>query len=196
MTRIAAVLSGLLAVAVVVGLGASSSHARPAGVSSQVEEFFGKDAVAVVSGATSVEIARLQKDRGSDAFTIESTGKPAGDLGRAFRAVLLDRATYDFPPPGESDSKLCGTFEPAVVVRFARGPKPPVDVILSLACIEGGMAIGPTLPKKLTKGASYGGWPKFRAHMGPGQMRVLALLSRAFPKDIQIRDYVAAARGD
>ena len=108
--------------------------------------------------------------------------------------MLLDHGTYDFPAAGESDSKLCGTFEPAAVVRFARGGKSPVDVILSIKCNEGGMATGPTLPKKLTKGASYGGWPKFRAHMGPGHMRVLGLLVRAFPKDFDLKAYLAAAQ--
>jgi hypothetical protein len=65
-----------------------------------------------------------------------------------------------------------------------------------MTCIEGGMAMGPTLPKKLTKGASYGAWPKFRAHMGPGQLRVLGLLDRAFPKDFDIKAFLAAARGE
>jgi hypothetical protein len=32
--------------------------------------------------------------------------------------------------------------------------------------------------------------------MGPGQMRVLGLLGRAFPKDIEIKDFIAAAHGD
>ena len=82
------------------------------------------------------------------------------------------------------------------MVRFARGGKPPADVILSINCSEGGMATGPTLPKKLTKGASYGGWPKFRAHTGPGQMHVLALLVHAFPKDIDLKAFLAAAQGN
>jgi hypothetical protein len=183
-------------VALAVGGAAPTSHARPAPVSTRVEEFFGKDAVAVVTGATSIEIARLRKDRTSDAYLIDGVAKLGGDLGRAFRAVLLDQRTYDFPPTGESDSKLCGTFEPAAVVRFSRSGKAPTDVILSIACIEGGMATGPTLPKKLSKGASYGGWPKFRAHMGPGQMRVLQLLVRAFPQDIDIKAFLAAAQGN
>jgi hypothetical protein len=165
-------------------------------VSTQVEDFFGKDAVAGVHGSTSVEIARLRKDPSNGAFTVERVDKLAGDLGRAFRAVLIDRATYDFPTAGESDAKLCGTFEPAAVVRFARNGNAPVDVILSITCIEGGMATGPTLPKKLAKDASYGAWPKFRAHMGPGQLRVLGLLARAFPKDIDIKAFLAAARGE
>jgi hypothetical protein len=188
----------VLSVMVVLAVGAVSraSYARQAEVSPRVAEFFGKDAVAVVHGATSIEIARLRKDRTSGAYTVEQVDKPAGELGRAFRAVLLDHATYEFPPAGESDPKLCGTFEPAAVVRFARGGKPPVDVILSITCIEGGMATGPTLPKKLTKNASYGAWPKFKAHMGPGQMRVLGLLVRAFPKDIDIKAFLAAAQGN
>jgi hypothetical protein len=190
----------MVALAVAAGAPASqarpASHARPAEMSPRVAEFFGKDAVAVVYGATSVEIARLRKDRAGEAFTVERADKLPGDLARAFRTVLLDPATYDFPPAGESDAKLCGTFEPAAVVRFARSGKPPADVILSLTCIEGGMATGPALPKKLTKGASYAGWPKFRAHMGPGQLRVLALLLRAFPKDYDIKAFLAAAQGD
>jgi hypothetical protein len=183
-------------VALSVGAGANSLHARPAAVSPRVEEFFGKDAVAVVRGATSIEIARLRKDPTNGAYMIDEVDRQAGVVGRAFQAILLDHATYDFPPTGESDTKLCGNFEPAAVVRFARAGKPPVDAILSIACIEGGMAAGPTLPKKLAKGASYGGWPKFRAHMGPGQMRVLGLLGRAFPKDVEIKDFIAVARGD
>jgi hypothetical protein len=194
MERNPLVLSVMVALAV--GIASPASHARPAPVSTQVDEFFGKDAVAVVRGATTIEIARLRKDRTSDAFTIDSVDKLGGDLGRAFRTVLLDRGTYDFPPTGESDSKLCGTFEPAAVVRFTRSGKPPTDVILSIACIEGGMATGPTLPKKLTRGTTYGGWPKFRAHMGPGQMRVLGLLVRAYPKDIDIKAFLAAAQGN
>lgn len=194
MKRPLRVLPVLVALAVVVG-GAPASLARGPAVSGQVQEFFGKDAVAVVAGGTSVEIARLRKDPKSDAYLVDAIDKPAGDLGRAFRAVLLDRGTYDFPPAGESDSKLCGTFEPAAVVRFARGSQPPADVILSINCSEGGMATGPTLPKKLTAGASYGGWPKFRAHTGPGQTRILTLLVRAFPKDIDLRAFLAAAQG-
>jgi hypothetical protein len=187
----------MLAVSVLlVGAGSSAFSARQVAVSPRVEEFFGKDAVSVVHGATSIEIARLRKDATSGAFTIDDIDRQAGLVGRAFQAILLDHATYDFPPAGESDAKLCGNFEPAAVVRFARGGKPPVDVILSISCSEGGMATGPTLPKKLSKGASYGGWPKFRAHMGPGQMRVLGLLGRAFPKDIEIKDFIAAAHGD
>jgi hypothetical protein len=194
MERTPAVFSVLVALAV--GAGAPASYARPAAVSTQVADFFGKDAVSVVQNATSVEIARLRKDRTGDAYTIDSVDKLGGELGRAFRTALLDPRTYDFPPTGESDSKLCGTFEPAAVVRFARGGKPPTDVILSIACIEGGLATGPTLPKKLAKGTTDGGWPKFRAHMGPGQQRVLGLLVRAFPRDIDIKAFLAAAQGN
>ena len=183
-------------VALAVGAGSPASYARQPQISPRVPEFFGRDAVAGVHAATSIEIARLRKAPSSEAYTIDSVDKLGGDLGRAFRAALLDYTTYDFPPVGESDAKLCGTFEPAAVVRFARNGKPPVDVILSLTCIEAGMATGPTLPKKLTTGASYGVWPKFRAQMGPGQMRVLGLLVRAFPKDIDIKAFLAAARGE
>jgi len=181
---------------IALGAGALPAQARRNAVSSQVEDFFGKDAVAAVYGASSVEIARLRKARGGDGYTIESVGKLSGVVAGAFRKVLLDYATYDFPPAGESDSKLCGSFDPAVVVRFARGAKPPADVILSLSCIEGGMATGPTLPRKLTAGAAYEGWPRFRANMGPGQMRVLGLLTRALPKDIDIKAFMAAAQGN
>jgi hypothetical protein len=183
-------------VALAVGAGAPASYARPAQMSPRVAEFFGKDAVAGVYGATSIEIARLRKDSTGEGYTIERVDKLPGVLGGAFRTVLVDPATYDFPPAGESDAKLCGTFEPAAVVRFSRSGKPPADVILSLTCIEGGMATGPALPKKLAKGASYGGWPKFRAHMGPGQLRVLGLLLRAFPKDYDIKAFLAAAQGE
>lgn len=32
--------------------------------------------------------------------------------------------------------------------------------------------------------------------MGPGQMRVLGLLLRAFPKDVDIKAFLAAAQGN
>jgi hypothetical protein len=194
MERTALVLPVVVAFAV--GAGAPASYAKPEAVSTQVEDFFGKDAVGIVHGSTSVEIARLRKNQTGDGYTIDEVNRLAGVMAGAFRKVLLDRATYDFPAVGESDAKLCGNFEPAAVVRFARPGKPPADVILSITCIEGGMATGPELPKKLIAAASYGGWPKFRAHMGPGQLRVLGLLVRAFPKDIDLKAFLAAAQGN
>jgi hypothetical protein len=165
-------------------------------VNPRVAEFFGKEAVATVAASTSIEIARLRKDPMGEAIKIDRVDRVGGDLGRAFRGLLLHHGTYDLPAVGESDAKLCGGFEPAAAVRFTRAGKPPVDIILSIKCVEGGFAAGPDLPKKLTKGATYAGWPKFRADMAPGQTRVLMLLVKAFPSDADLRAYLAAQQGN
>ena len=121
-------------------------------VNPRLADFFGREAVATVAASTGIEIARLRKDAMNEGkIVIERADRLGGALAGAFRKVLLDPGTYSFPAQGESDAKLCGSFEPAVAVRFTRAGKPPVDVIISIKCVEGGFASGDKVPPKLIK---------------------------------------------
>ena len=128
----------------------------------------------------------LRKDSGG--HVVQQAVRPAGPVAGAFRRVLLDGGTYDLPAIGESDPKLCGGFEPAVVVRFQRaGAKRPVDVLLSFNCNEAAIAAPADIPKKLARGVKYGALPNFRADMGPGHLDLLKLALHVFPQDSDLR---------
>ena len=184
---LAFVIAGEVALALSVLV--SPAVAKPAMVSARLTSFFGPETVAVMQGPGAIEVARLRKD--GDGFVIDQVTRPAGTVAGAFRKVLLDNATYDLPAIGESDAKLCGSFQPAVVVRFQRaGAKKPVDMLLAFNCNEAAIAKPSDIPKKLARMAKYPAAPNFRADMAPGHVNLLKLVLHLFPSDSDLRAHL------
>jgi hypothetical protein len=176
-------------VALGLGLLVSPALAKPSMVSARLTSFFGPETVAVIEGPGAIEVARLRKD--GDSYVVEQVTRPAGTVAAAFRKVLLDNATYDLPAIGESDAKLCGSFQPAVVVRFQRArAKKPVDMLLAFNCNEAAIAKPADIPKKLARKAKYPAPPNFRADMAPGHLNLLKLVLHLFPKDSDLRAHL------
>ena len=129
---------GLLAAAVALGVapaGSTAAETKPAPHSAQ--SFLGAEAVAILKGATRVEVFRIEPmmppkyaGRTIEGFPVISQGK---DQGAAFaarlRAILLDDGTYSF------DSAKGCIFSPGVVFRFGDGSG-SVDIITCYQCSE------------------------------------------------------------
>jgi hypothetical protein len=175
----------------VLGLAfAAPAMAKPTPVSPRLQTFFGPENVAVMQGPGAIEIARLRKD--GDGYVVEQLTRPAGAVAGAFRKVLLDHTTYELPAIGESDAKLCGSFQPAIVVRFQKaGAKRPVDMLLAFNCNEAAVAKPADIPKKLAKKAKYPAGPNFRADMAPGHLDLLRLVLHVFPSDSDLKAHLA-----
>jgi hypothetical protein len=182
----------ILATVVINGLAlvAPPALAKPMPVSPRLQTFFGPENVAVMQGPGAIEIARVRKD--GDGYVIEQVARPAAMVAGAFRKVLLDNTTYDLPAIGESDMKLCGSFQPAIVVRFQKPKaKRPVDVLLAFNCNEAAIAKPADIPKKLAKKGKYAAGPNFRADMAPGHGDLLKLVLHVFPHDSDLKAHLA-----
>ncbi len=127
------------AVCVCLAIALDAKPARDADPAPEVRGLLGDRVLAVLDGATRVEVFRLKADRvpqppgapkGEDAagFPIVSTGK-ARDARFAARvaAVLRDKGTYEFDRP-----KGC-ILRPGVAFRLWKG-KQSVDLALCFEC--------------------------------------------------------------
>jgi hypothetical protein len=174
----------------------SLAKSKVAEVPTRLSEFFGKDSVALIQSGGAVEIARLRKNPMGEDFVVERVDRIGGPTAKAFRDLFLNPSTYSLPAMGESDAKLCPQFAPGAVVRFQGARGKLVDVLLSFSCNEAGMTTDAKLPKKLQKGKGYAGWPKSRADMSPGGIRMLELVLRVYPKDADLKAFLAAQKGE
>jgi hypothetical protein len=99
-----------------------------------------------------VEVARLHGMRGARTYSIGHAYTLRPEFGREFARQILDRRTYPVAQPspcekgpcGQGTIKLCGEFEPGVVVRFHGLRGGMVDALLCFKCDDLGAVPRPS----------------------------------------------------
>jgi hypothetical protein len=179
--RIACVVSLGLAQVLV----AARAHGRES-ISPRLARFYGEQAARAISQATKVEAIRLKGAAdGRHGFVVESRTTLRKAALLKYRRVILRPESFDFPDEGVASIKLCGHFEPGVLLRFydLRGA---VDLLLCFKCSELGVmepAPGPALkignPYDVSKDIQ-------RLDMKPGERDLLGLIVGTFPRDEEL----------
>jgi hypothetical protein len=191
-------------VAVTVFRLAGSPELHADEIAPDARALFGDRGVGVIADATVVEVARIQNTRASRTYSIGHAYVIRTEFGREFARQVLDPTTYpvpvmnpshcETPPCGEGTIKLCGGFDPGVVVRFHDSRRRVVDVLLCFNCMDLGAVRRPSNHMPLERQSKYV-LPRNvdTADMTPGAVRLLRLVDRAFPGDPELRQALRRA---
>jgi hypothetical protein len=157
----------------------------------------GGRAVDVIDAAERVEIARVEPQRLAAPGAADAPANAGGfplvgefeglgaDFLEGFQRVLLDRKTYEFPPPRSAIIPLCGGFQPGVALRFwPKGKGRPALVLLCFHCWE----------LATVSGSAAG--PGARVLFQPGRLELLRLAGAALPELRELATMLAAEQGD
>jgi hypothetical protein len=163
----------------------------------EMRAWLGARAVDVIDGAERAEVARVEPKHldapgGREAppnvggFPLVGSFKPlAADLLEGFQGALLDRGTYEFPPPRTAVIPLCGGFQPGVALRFWPKRKgKPVEVLLCFTCTQLAAVAG--------SGADSSTPVIFR----PGRLTLLRLAGAALPDFAELARMLAAEQAE
>jgi hypothetical protein len=157
----------------------------------------GARAVDVIDGAERIEIARVEARRLEAPGAADAPANVGGfplvgefeglgaDFLEGFQRVLLDRKTYELPPPRSAITPLCGGFQPGVALRFwPKGRGRPALVFLSFQCSE------------LATWSGSAAAPGARVLFQPGRLELLRLVGAALPERTELATMLAAEQGD
>jgi hypothetical protein len=185
---------------------AFAAGARADEIAPDVRALFGDHGVQLIADGTVVEVARLHSTRGARTYSIGHAYVLRAEFGREFARQILDPRTYPVANPskpspcekgpcGEGTIKLCGEFEPGVVVRF-HGPRGEmVDALLCFNCDDLGAVPRPSNRMPLERQSKYVVPRKVdRVDMEPGALLLLRLVDRAFPGDPELREALERAK--
>jgi hypothetical protein len=165
--------------------GCAGAAAEDKGPPAEVRERFGEQTIAIVQGATRVEVFRIdgrdyldpkkevgKQDKRFGGYAVTATGKEQGEKFAAAAAkVLLDGKNYDFV-----GAKGC-KFDPGVGLRFWKG-KESADVVVCYRCNE--LKVTAPDPEKQGVKSPY-------ADFDPGRAAFVKLAQEAFPDDKDIQ---------
>ena len=160
-------------------------------IATDVRALFGDRGVRAIADATFVEVARLQRTRASRTYSIGHAYVVRPELGQELARQILDPHTYPVRDPspcekgpcGEGTIKLCGGFDPGVVVRF-HGPRGGmVDALLCFNCDDLGAVPRPSNRTPLERQSKYV-VPRNvdKADMEPGALDLLRLVDPRRPR--------------
>jgi uncharacterized protein YbaR (Trm112 family) len=185
---------------------AVATEARADEVAPYARALFGDRGVHVIADGTVVEVARIQSTRGERTYSIGHAYVIRPEFGREFARQILDPHTYPVPEPssvscegkgpcGEGTIKLCGGFDPGVVVRFHGPHGGMVDALLCFNCDDIGAVPRPSNRMPLERQSRYVVPRKVdTADMERGALLLLGLADRAFPGDPDLRDALERAK--